>query len=93
VEDPLTYTDALKILGLQKGRLLGVLNAVTSVGLAAWAATAMTTGLEAGIPLGLYELKNDILSTAPEVFRRLSKKLSGASRFERSERLAGKHSP
>lgn len=88
----LSYTEALKILGGQKSRLVSFLDVVASVGLTSWAAGATLSGGDAGIPLGLYEIKNDILSYAQGVMRRMSEWRSGLSRFDRTQRLVAAHS-
>lgn len=92
VNDGLNYNEALKILGGQKNRLVLFLDAVASVGLTAWAGGTTFSGGDAGIPLGLYEIKNDIASYAQGVMRRVSEWRSGLSRFDRTERLVAAHS-
>lgn len=91
MSDSLTYADALKILGFQKSRLVKFLDAVASAGLASWAASAALSGKEAGIPLGLYEVKNDVLGFAHQIVRKVSEWRSGLSRFDRTQRLAAAH--
>ena len=88
----LSYTEALKILGGQKSRLVSFLDVVSSAGLTSWAAGATFSGGDAGIPLGLYEIKNDILSYAQGVMRIVSEWRSGLSRFDRTQRLVAAHS-
>lgn len=92
MNDGLSYTEALKILGGQKSRLVSFLDVVASVGLSSWAAGATFSGGDAGIPLGLYEIKDDIASYAQGVIRRVSEWHSGLSRFDRTQRLVAAHS-
>ena len=87
----LTYADALKILGGRKSRLVTVLDAVGSVGLTVWAANAWATGGDAGAPLNMFELKNDVVRHGHALLARAAEWRSGLSRFDRTQRLAAAH--
>ena len=87
----LSYADALKILGSQKSRLVTVLDAVGSVGLTVWAASAWATGGDAGAPLNMFELKNDVVRHGQALLARAGEWRSGLSRFDRTQRLAAAH--
>ena len=91
MSETLTYNDALSILGRPKSRLVTALDASATVGLAAWTAAALATGGDPGIPLGLIELKNDVISYTHTVMRKISEWRKGLSRFDRSQRLAAAH--
>ena len=87
----LTYADALRILGHRRSRLVVLLDVVASAGLTAWAASAWTTGGDAGVPLNLFELKNDVVRFSQALVARTSEWRSGLSRFDRTQRLAAAH--
>lgn len=89
--ETLTYADALKILGHRKSRLVGVLDVVGTIGLTVWAATAGASGTDAGVPLNLFELKNDVVRHSHDLMARGSEWRSGLSRFDRTQRLAAAH--
>jgi len=93
VAKPLTYADALRILGHRRSRLVVALDAVASAGLAAWATAAWAggNGADAGIPLNLFELKNDVVRYGQALAERTSDWRSGLSRFDRTQRLAAAH--
>jgi len=93
VTKPLTYADALKILGHRRSRLVALLDGAASAGLVAWAAAAWSTGngTDAGIPLNLFELKNDIVRFGQVLADRAADWRSGLSRFDRTQRLAAAH--
>jgi hypothetical protein len=91
VSEGLTYADALTILGQRKSRLVTVLDAVGSVGLTVWAATAWATGSDAGVPLNMFELKNDVVRHGHALLARAAEWRSGLSRFDRTQRLAAAH--
>ncbi|NUR64028.1 MAG: hypothetical protein HOV87_36025 [Catenulispora sp.] len=89
--ETLTYADALKILGHRKSRLAGLLDAIGSVGLTVWTATAGFTGADMGVPLNMFELKNDIVRHAHALLAQGADWRSGLSRFDRTQRLAAAH--
>lgn len=89
--ETLTYADALRILGHRKSRLVGLLDAIGSAGLTVWAATAGATGSDVGVPLNLFELKNDVVRHAHGLLARGADWRSGLSRFDRTQRLAAAH--
>lgn len=93
VAKPLTYADALRILGHRRSRLVAVLDAAASAGLVAWATAAWASGdgADAGIPLNLFELKNDVMRYGQALAERTSDWRSGLSRFDRTQRLAAAH--
>jgi hypothetical protein len=91
VSDTLSYHDALKILGAAKSRLVTLLDGAATAGLAVWAAAAWATGRDAGAPISLFELKNEIVLCGHEVVRKVTEWHSGLSRFDRSQRLAAAH--
>lgn len=91
VGETLTYADALKILGHHRSRLVVVLDAAASVGLAAWAGTVWAAGKDPGAPLNLFELKNDAVRFGHELAARAADWRSGLSRFDRTQRLAAAH--
>lgn len=92
MNENLSYAQALRILGGGRNRLIIFLDTVASVGLSAWAASAAMGGGDLGIPLGLYELKEDITAQSQTVIRKISEWRSGISRFDRTERLVAAHS-
>lgn len=92
MNDGLSYAEALKILGGKESRLVLLLDVIASFGLSIWAAGETFSGGDAGVPLGLYEIKNDIVSYAHGVMRRVSEWRSGLSRFDRTQRLVAAHS-
>lgn len=91
VSDVLTYHDALTALGVAKSRLVTLLDAAATAGLTIWAAAAWATGKDAGTAIGLFEMKNEIVSCSQGIMRRVSEWHSGLSRFDRSQRLAAAH--
>jgi len=91
VGDSLTYADALRILGHRKSRLVSALDAVGSMGLTVWATAAAATGTDVGVPLNLFELKNDVVRHGHELVARAADRRSGLSRFDRTQRLAAAH--
>ncbi len=91
VMDSLTYYAALQILGKPKSRLVTLLDAVATAGLTAWAAGALATGRDAGPPLSVLEVKNEVVRYGHEIVRRVSEWRSGLARFDRSQRLAAAH--
>jgi hypothetical protein len=91
VTDSLTYYGALKILGTPKSRLVTLLDAVATAGLAAWAAGALATGRDAAVPVDLIHLKAEVVRYGHDIVRRVSEWRSGLSRFDRSQRLAAAH--
>lgn len=91
MSESLTYVDALKILGDRQNRLVGLLDAVMSVGLATWAATAWTMGGDASTPTNLFDLKDEVVRFGNESVRRISERRNGLSRYDRTQRLAAAH--
>ena len=91
VTDSLTYYAALQILGKPKSRLVTLLDVVATAGLTAWAAGALATGRDAGPPVSLLEMKNEVVRYGHEIVRRISEWRSGLARFDRSQRLAAAH--
>lgn len=89
--ETLTYADALKILGHRRSRLTTALDAAASMGLMAWAGAAWASGADAGVPLNLFELKNDVVRFAHRITTRTAEWRSGLSRFDRTQRLAAAH--
>ena len=89
--DSLTYYTALQILGKPKSRVVTLLDVVTTAGLTAWAAGALATGRDAGPPVSLLEMKNEVVSYGHEIVRRVSEWRTGLARFDRSQRLAAAH--
>src|SRR6266496_376580 len=71
VMDSLTYYAALQILGKPKSRLVTLLDAVATAGLTAWAAGALATGRDAGPPLSVLEVKNEVVRYGHEIVRRV----------------------
>jgi hypothetical protein len=91
MSEMLSYADALKILGAKDSRLASFLDTVASMSLTAWAAGTALSGGSAEVPLALYEIKNDVVSYARTVIRKVSEWHSGLSRFDRSQRLVAAH--
>jgi hypothetical protein len=91
MSETLTYNDALSILGRPKSRLVTALDATATVGLTAWAAATFAVGGDPGIPLGLVELKSDVIGYAHTMVRKIGEWRKGLSRFDRSQRLAAAH--
>jgi NACHT domain len=91
VGESLTYVDAVKILGHHHSRLVVLLDVAASVGLSAWATSAWASGKDAGMPLNLFELKNDVVRFGQALLTRASDWRTGLSRFDRTQRLAAAH--
>jgi hypothetical protein len=91
MSDSLTYYAALELLGKTRSRLVELLDAAATAGLTVWAATALSSGGDAGTLLSLFELKSEIVRYGHGVVRRVSEWRSGLSRFDRSDRLAAAH--
>lgn len=89
--ESLTYADALRILGHRRSRLVAALDAAASMGLMAWAGAAWATGADSGVPLNLFELKNDVVRFGHGLANRAAEWRSGLSRFDRTQRLAAAH--
>lgn len=87
----LTYHDALIVLGAPQSRLVRLLDAAATGGLTIWSAATMLTGKDAAAPLGLLQLKDEIVGYGHAVVRKVSEWHSGLSRFDRSQRLAAAH--
>jgi hypothetical protein len=68
-----------------------MLDAAASAGLTAWAAAGLAHGLSPEVPLGLFELKDEVIGLGHDVVGRISEWHRGLSRFDRSERLAAAH--
>ena len=92
MNEALSYAQALRILGGDQNHLVTFLDSVASIGLSAWAASAAMTGGDLGVPLGLYELKEDITRQSQTVIRKIPEWRSGISRFDRTKRLVAAHS-
>jgi|SRR5215469_3801283 len=88
MSDALSYNEALTILGRTESRLVSALDEAATVGLAVWATTAAATGSDLAVPLGLRELKDDIVKYSYQLLRRVTEWRKGISRFDRSQRLA-----
>jgi hypothetical protein len=91
VGDALTYYVALRLLGQSKSRLVTLLDGVATAGLTVWAAGALTTGKDAAAPLGVLQLKDEVVRLGHQAASWVSDQRSGLSRFARSERLAAAH--
>jgi hypothetical protein len=91
VTDSLTYYRALQVLDTPKSRLVTLLDAVAGAGLTVWAAAALATGRDAAAPLGVLEVKNEVVRYGQDIVRKVSERRSGLSRFDRSQRLAAAH--
>lgn len=88
---PLTYNDAVRVLGGQKSRLITVLDAVATTGLTAWTAGALVAGQSAEAPLSLLELKEEVVQYGRHLMTRISEWKRGITRFDRSQRLLAAH--
>ena len=78
MDQGLTYHEALKILGVQQGRLMAMLDEA-----------AADSRIEA--PMSLRVLQEEIIAGAQAIFREMPEWRTGSSRFTRSERLAAAH--
>jgi hypothetical protein len=82
MSDALTYHAALRLLPKGKSRLLPVLNAVETAGLA-WRSTSA--------PMSISDLRDEIVEFTQETLRGTSEWHTGVSRFTRSQRLSAAH--
>lgn len=89
--ESLTYAEALKILGHREGRLVRLLDAVATLGLAGWSVTSWMTGTDPTLLLNLFDFKNETVRLAGEALRHLAEGRGGLSRYDRSQRLVAAH--
>src|SRR5215469_15714309 len=91
MSDALTYHAALQLLPRGKSRLLSVLNAAETAGLA-WRPSSASAAAEAtDAPMSISELRDEIVEFTRDTLRGTSEWRTGVSRFTRSQRLSAVH--
>jgi NACHT N-terminal Helical domain 7 len=85
----LSYEDAVKLLG-GESRLVAAVGKLAAAGLSAMSLAGLAHG---NVPaaVGMFELKDEIVSQGQETVKVLRQRLTGLSRFKRSELLEAAH--
>jgi hypothetical protein len=82
--ETLSYTDAVRLLGGERSKLVTALDALTG-------GAMLATATSVPAVLGWFDAKAEFVRLSHDLVRQIAERRSGLSRFDRTERLAAAH--